>query len=221
MRVSQFEIYRLVQRALEGSGAPYGVDRDGAQAAAWLAARRLPALRPLLSDLPGLDGQFHGLKLAGTEIDAANRSAIAYASAVIDVARGHLGRGQPALWLRRCRTPLFLLPAATAVPGLSLAWRQAKGAVFCRDGCLHGSEAALLDPTPADIEIRAGAAVPEDLPVFLDPPELARRYGEALQQGVEVEDEIWRRIDAVAQRVQVPASTESRLRGAGGGDANL
>jgi Protein of unknown function (DUF3726) len=216
MRVSQFEIYRLVQRALEGSGAPYGVDRDGAQAAAWLESRGLPALRLLLADLPGLEGSFQGLKLSGGEIDAAGRSAIAYASAVIDLARG-----RPALRLRHCRSPLFLLPAATAVPGLSLAWRRAAGAVFCRDGFLHGSEAALLDAAPADIEIRAGGMVPANLPVFLGPPELARRYGEALQQGVEVEDDIWRRIGAVAQRVQVPASTESRLKGAGGGDANL
>src|SRR6516164_8110614 len=148
MRVSQFEIYRLVQRALEGSGAPYGVDRDGAQAIAWLEAHGLPGLRLLLADLTGLDGKFRGLKLGREEIDASDRSAIAYGSAVIDLARGW-----PALRLRRCRSPLFLLPAAIAVPGRSLAWSQAAGPVFCRDGFLHGSAAALLDPTPADIEI--------------------------------------------------------------------
>lgn len=221
MRVSQFEIHRLVQRALEGSGAPYGVDRDGAQAAAWLEARGLPALRLLLADLPALDGRFQGLKLADGEIDAANGPAIAYASAVIDLARSGLALGRPSLRLRRCRSPLFLLPAAMAVPGLLLEWRQAAGAVFCRDAFLHGSAAALLGAASADIEIRTGGPAPENLPVFLDPPALARRYGEALQRGVEVDDGIWRRIDTVARRVQVPASTESRLRGAGGGDANL
>ena len=55
---------------------------------------------------------------------------------------------------------------------------------------------------------------------FLDPAELARRYEISLAQGIEVDDALWRRIDAVAARVQVPASTESRLKGAGGGDAN-
>jgi hypothetical protein len=106
------------------------------------------------------------------------------------------------------------------VPGLALRWRQPAGEVLCRGSRIQGSEAALLDATPADVEIRTGAATASDLPVFLDPAELARRYERALAQGIEVEEEIWRRIDAVAARVQVPASTESRLKGAGGGDAN-
>jgi hypothetical protein len=214
MRVSQFEIHRLVQRALEGSGAPYGVDRDGARAVAWLEARGLPGLRLLLADLPGLDGRFQGLRLDGREVDAAGVSAIAYGSAVIDLART-----RPSLILRRCRSPLFVLPAAMDVPGMTLKWRQAAGEVFCRDARIHGSEAALLDATPTDVEIRTGAAAPAD-PAFLDPAGLARRYERALAQGVEVEAEIWRRIDAVAARVQVPASAESRRKGAGGGDAN-
>jgi hypothetical protein len=215
MRVSQFEIYRLVQRALEGSGAPYGVDRDGAQAVAWLEARGLPGLRLLLADLPGLDGKFRGLKLRGEEIDAGGLSAIAYGSAVLDLARG-----RPSLGLHHCRSPLFLLPAAAA-SGLTLCWRQAAGEIRCSDLGLHGSEAALLDATPADVEIRTGHSAGQVGPAFLDPAELARRYDRALEQGVEVDEKIWRPIDAVAARVQVPASPESRLKGAGGGDANL
>jgi hypothetical protein len=220
MRVSQFEIYRLVQRALEGAGAPYGVDRDGAQAVAWLEARGLPGLRLLLADLPGLEGRFEGLKLgrtaAGPAIDASGRSAIAYGGAVIDLARG-----LPSLRLRRCRSPVFLLPAAAAA-GLALRWRQGAGEVLCRvEGEIRGSESALLDVAPTEVEIDAGAAVAPGLPVILDGPALARRYEQALAQGVAVDGEIWRRIDAVAARVQVPASAESRLKGAGGGDANL
>ena len=215
MRVSQFEIYRLVQRALEGSGAPYGVDRDGAQAVAWLEARGLPGLRLLLADLPGLDGKFRGLKLGGEEIDAGGLSAIAYGSAVLDLAQG-----LPSLRLSHCRSPLFLLPGAAA-SGLTLCWRHTAGEIRCSDIGLHGSEAALLDATPADVEIRTGDSAGLAGPAFLDPAELARRYDRALEQGVEVDEEIWRQIDAVAARVQVPASPESRLKGAGGGDANL
>ena len=215
MRVSQFEIYRLAQRALEGSGAPYGVDRDGAQAAAWLEARRLPGLRLLQADLPRLDGKIRGLALRGEEIDAGGLSAIAYGSAVIDLARG-----RASLKLRRCRSPLFLLPSAAA-SGLTLSWRQAAGEARCSASGLHGSAPALFDSTPADVEIRSGDAAPPAGPAFLDAAELARRYGQALEQGVEVEEETWREIDAVAARVQVPASPESRLKGAGGGDANL
>ena len=109
MRVSQFEIYRLVQRALEGSGAPYGVDRDGAQAVAWLESRGLPGLRLLQEDLPLLEGRFTGLALTRNaediEIDAAGISAIAYGSAVIDLARDGSDAPPPSL-------PLAAVPAA-------------------------------------------------------------------------------------------------------------
>src|ERR1700740_1798531 len=86
MRVSQFEIYRLCQRALEGLGAPYGVDQDGARAVAWLEVRGLPGLTLLGADLAQLDGGFAGLRLrAGAAVDAAGRSAIAFCGAVVDL----------------------------------------------------------------------------------------------------------------------------------------
>jgi hypothetical protein len=221
MRVSQFEIYRLVQRALEGSGAPYGVDRDGAQAVAWLESRGLPGLRLLQDDLPLLEGRFTGLALkrngGGIEIDAAGISAIAYGSAVIDLARDGT-----ALHLRRCRSPLFLLPAAVAAGApLEIRWREILCATDADAGASLwvGDGEALLDAAPTEVEIRSGSAAMSTRP-FLDPAELARRYEISLAQGIEVGDALWRRIDAVAARVQVPASTESRLKGAGGGDAN-
>ena len=221
MRVSQFEIYRLVQRALEGSGAPYGIDRDGAQAVAWLESRGLPALHLLQEDLPLLDARFTGLTLTrnagGIEIDAAGVSAIAYAGAVIDLARDGT-----ILRLQRCRSPLFLLPAAVAagVP-LQLRWRDIFFAADADSGAIirvgHGQ--ALLDSAATEVDIRPGSAVPAPR-AFLDSAEFQRRYETSLAQGVEVDDALWRSIDAVAARVQVPASTESRLKGAGGGDAN-
>jgi Protein of unknown function (DUF3726) len=223
MRVSQFEIYRLVQRALEGAGAPYGVDRDGAQAVAWLESRGLPGLRLLQEDLPLIEGRFTGLQLKGSpggiEIDAAGAPAIAYGSAVIDLARG-----ASVLRLFRCRSPLFLLPAAVAGGApLELRWRKilcrAEDSAFLWNSEGGNAEAVLLDSAPTQVEIlRASTAM--SAPPFLDPAELARRYEISLAQGIQVDDELWRRIDAVAARVQVPASTESRLKGAGGGDAN-
>jgi hypothetical protein len=223
MRVSQFEIHRLVQRALEGSGAPYGVDRDGAQAVAWLESRELPGLRLLQGDLPLLEGRFTGLTLkqdaGGMEIDAAGISAIAYGSAVVDLARDGAS-----LRLRHCRSPLFLLPAAVAagVP-LEIRWREILCAAHPDAGASlwvgEGAD-ALLDSTPTEVEIRGGSTAMSARP-FLAPAELAGRYEISLAQGIEVDDALWRRIDAVAARVQVPASTESRLKGAGGGDANV
>jgi hypothetical protein len=169
--------------------------------------------------LPSLQGCFGGLRAeegeSGLEIDAGGVSAIAYGSAVIDLARG-----APKLRLRNCRSPLFVLPpgALAGVP-MELRW----GEVICSaDSSItlsaRGLE-ALLDASPADVEIRPGTIAAPVAPL-LDSATLASRYDHALLQGIEVDPEIWRRIDAVAARVQVPASAESRLRGAGGGDAN-
>jgi hypothetical protein len=219
MRVSQFEIYRLVQRALEGSGAPYGVDRDGAQSVAWLEARGLPGLRLLAQDLASLQGCFAGLRAAtgkaDPEIHAGGISAIAYGSAVIDLARG-----ASKLRLRNCRSPIFLLPpAALAGARLWLRW----GEVICSaDSSITlwaSSSEVLLEDAPAEIEILPGTVAAPAAP-FLDPATLASRYERALLQGIEIDQEVWDRIGAVAARVQVPASAESRLKGAGGGDAN-
>jgi hypothetical protein len=237
MRVSQFEIYRIVQRALEGSGAPYGVDRDGARAVAWLEARGLPGLARLDGDLPGLAGSFAGLRLgAGNVIEAAGRSAIAFADAALDLARAILSRSGGCLRLHDCRSPIFLLPAAIADPGpgMTLRWSLPRGDVVCRidaDGGveLEGGEGApldatLVDPGPAAVEIGPGFARAEASPPAsgsrLDSVALSRRLDLSLAQGIEVDAGIWRRIDAVAGRVQVPASEASRLKGAGGGDAN-
>ena len=90
MRVSQFEIYRLSQRALEALGAGYGVDRDGARATAWLEARSLPGLSLLAADLPDLERGIRPPRLEGEAdaeiaIDAAGGSAIAYAGALMDI----------------------------------------------------------------------------------------------------------------------------------------
>ena len=240
MRVSQFEIYRLVQRALEGLGSGYGVDRDAARTIAWLEARGLPGLARLDADLAELDRGIRPPTLeSGTTIDAGGGSAIAFASAVLDLLGARAATGVASLRLRRCRSPLFLIPAAVESRrgfALTLSWRGPDGDIAARvDGggrlklfLAHGQglPSALLDPVPRDIDLRAAPAAKRAAPLspglgsILDGRALARRLAHSLDHGIEVDPALWRRIDAVAARVQVPASAESRLKGAGGGDAN-
>jgi len=63
-------------------------------------------------------------------------------------------------------------------------------------------------------------AAPGPGPAALSAADLGRAYDRALDEGVAVDDEMWRRLSIAAARVQVPASEVSRLKGAGGGDAN-
>lgn len=224
MHVSQFEIYRLAQRALEASGAPDGIDRDGGRAVAWLEARGLPGLRLLRASLAALERGFAGLRLKGGRIDAAGLPALAYAGAVADLARI-----RPSLVIANCRSPLLLLPAAASAAeagtALSLCWDGLLWRVDAkREPSLYGMEDPeprpdWLDPAPQEVEIRR-APPASGARLVLESRALARRHDRSLSRGIEVETEAWEAIGAVAARVQVPASAESRLKGAGGGDAN-
>src|SRR5258706_6551289 len=94
MQVSQFEILRLVQRALEGLGAGYGVDRDGARAVAWLEAHGLPGLAALAANLPDLERGIRPPRLesgsaGGLALDARGAPAITVARAAIDLVSAH------------------------------------------------------------------------------------------------------------------------------------
>ncbi|HEY2891732.1 MAG TPA: DUF3726 domain-containing protein [Dongiaceae bacterium] len=230
MRVSQFEIYRLIQRAMEALGAGYGVDRDAARAVAWLEARALPGLAAFDAELPRLEA---GLPLARLQsrgeselVIEAGGSAIASAGAVLDLATT-VGR----LRLQGCTTPLFLIPgAADAAKNhpLSLAWQIAAGNVlltFSGGPNLFlppGTEvrSALLAEPQGDVVIERATAMPPELAPALTAETLAARLDESLNKGIAGAPALWRRLDAVAARIQVPASETSRERGAGGGDAN-
>ena len=249
MRVSQFEIYRICQRALEGLGAPYGVDRDGAEAAVWLEARGLPGLALLAGDLEHLAkpdafaGMTPPMATAGAaELDAAGRPSVAFLGAALDFLRllanqSPDGRGR--LAIRDCRSPLFLLPATVAAAGAGARFRLAWGDVAAEIGSdslsiwiapgriAPGRSAAqaLDERGPCAVELACGQgempAAPGSGPrAALSAVDLGRAYDRALDEGVAVDDGIWRRLSITAARVQVPASEVSRLKGAGGGDAN-
>lgn len=240
MRVSQNEVYRVAQRALEALGAPHGVDTDGAGAVAWLEARGLPGVALLAMALGRLAGAFEPLTppyRAEQEavVDLAGRPAIAWAGSLVDgldVLAGAGGR----LRLKACRWPLFLLPAAGRGRGLRLRWPVGTGTVACSadpaGGCrivgegLAGSlDAALRDDGPADVVLVTStstvrAAERSEVAQVLDAAALDERLGRTLAEGIEVEAAAWAAASAMARRVLVPASEQSRLRGAGGGDAN-
>jgi len=240
MRVSQFEIYRLIQRSMEALGAGYGVDRDAARAAAWLEARGLPGLVAFMAELAGLEAGMpvpRIVRRADTEIEIAlGGSAIACAGALLDLATGQMRQSAGVqLRLRGCTAPLYLIPAAAEadVP-LSLAWPSGVGEVgalvsqgnvtlFAAAPGIAIDAALLAEPT-GDVLLRA---IRETSPtrtgvgLGLSAEALRQRLDESLATGVAVDEELWQRLNSVAARVQVPASTTSRERGAGGGDANV
>jgi hypothetical protein len=239
MRVSQFEIYRLIQRSMEALGAGYGVDRDAARFVSWLEARGLPGLVMFEQQLARLEAGLPVPRIehqSEAEIDVVlDGAAIACAGALLDLAAGRARQsGAVQLRLRGCRAPLYLIPAAAEadIP-LSLTWPTALGEVgavmaqgnvtlFSRQGVKI--DAALLAEATGDVLLRAiGKTVPRrtGLGVALTADMLRQRLDGSFSAGVAVDPALWQRIDRVAGRVQVPATTVSRERGAGGGDANI
>lgn len=247
IRVSQNEVYRAAQRALEAAGAPFGIDRDGALAVAWLEARQLPGLDLLAVALGRLDGAFG--PFAAPEMDSTpavldleGRPALAASGAVLDC----LGllrdrQEQPVrLSIRRCRWPLFLLPAlATAAgggTGFLLRWRYGAAKVTCiaepTGRCRIVLESSRIDlgqvvrssgPVEALVQDRTSSvrqASRADPARIVDAETLEVALRRTLTAGILVDDALWTRIGEVAARVLVPPSDESRQRGAGGGDPN-
>lgn len=239
MRVSQFEIYRLIQRSMEALGAGYGVDRDAARFVAWLEARGLPGLAAFEQELGRLETGLPMPRLirhGEREIEIAlNGPAVACAGALLDLASGQVRQsGDVQLRLLGCTAPLYLIPASVEADlPLSLSWPTSCGEVdaviaqgdvnlFAKEGV--ALEAALLAEPAGEVLLGTiGKTSPRRTAVgmALTADSLRRRLDHSLDAGVAVDPALWQRIDRVAARVQVPASTVSRERGAGGGDANI
>ena len=120
--------------------------------------------------------------------------------------------------------------AASAEAGLRLAWGDVVVEVGPKGLSIQIAAgrpwlAALAEVGPLAVELsydrnRRPAAPVSGSKAGPTQAELALAYDRSLQEGVNVDDGLWQRLSAVAARVQVPASEVSRIRGAGGGDAN-
>jgi hypothetical protein len=247
MLVSQNEVYRLTQRALEGSGAPHGTDRDGAFAVAWLEARGLPGLVLLAAALDRMEGAFAPLAPPRREeetaiLDLQGRPAVAWGGAALDcfelLTAGPAGASL--LRVQSCRWPLFLLPFAArraeSGRGTRLHWGEGESAVFlsadpaagCRIVCAGEDRdfASVMAADPPKDVVLSGMMTAVRAPArprsvqVVDAARLDAALNRSLAEGIAVDDAVWARVGAVASRVLVPASEESRTRGAGGGDAN-
>ena len=238
MRVSQFEIYRVCQRVIEGAGAPDGVDDDAGHDIAWLEARGLPGLACLARDMEPAPAASGVVSRDGAALDMNGAPSVFAAGNIVGFAvASALGlAGEAAtIAVRRCASPIFLLPAAAghAHDGatLRIAWRSAVGeTAFLADRA--GVRIASHDDTPdarallagdgapveVTIECRAkagSAAVPDGMTVRIAPDDLARHYDDALANGVEVDEGVWQALKILSRKVLVPNSDRSRLRGAG------
>lgn len=241
MIVTRNEVEQWCLRAMTGAGAPAGVDEDAAGAAAWLAAHGFPAIDWLSAAVERWNDDRSATRLAklpsedGTDrFEADGRSAVFLSGLLIDsaVAAATTAPATTHVNVARLTDPLFLLPPAERHRQrgwiFELRWGQpgkvTGGARLGRDGpSLFGEIDDGETRAPQQVTIICSqdasvlgqeARLPPP-PVSLTTEDLTARAAATLENGIPVADEAWAKLKAQGMRALVPASEESRLRGAG------
>ena len=216
MIVTLAELESLAKRALAGRGAPPGLDEDAAFATAWLESRGLPALPALVAQLARQPIALRPLEGGDGSLDAGGQSAVLLCGALVDLAVLQGSGGT--LVVRNLSDPLFLLPLADrrrrAGWSFELGWGgRAAACIDKRNGAgLMVKPGDLAHATAVDVRIAVhGDALAMTLPQ-IDYEAHRRR---ALATGLLVDDLLWHRLGEHAASALVPATAESRERGAG------
>jgi hypothetical protein len=242
LRHSGNEIFRITQKAVEGSGAAAGLDIDTAKAAVWLSSHGFSVLETLAVELERASGQAgtSGLALAGDgKVEASGKPGAVLATSLVDLllatAEGQGGTAR--LHITGLSSPLFLLAAAAR--HLRAGWHFRFDAVdgqsdarFVLTAAPEAGFSILAAPgTSPDRAAEASActveavcaASGEDLPpstetgltAIVDAAAFDAAARRSLSEGIPIAPETWRRLWKSAKKVLVPASEQSRLRGAG------
>ncbi len=204
MRVSLNEVEIAFRRAAVGLGWPYGLAEDFGSAAAWMAAHGLDPVEAGLEALRrspkaiSAERSAEGWHLAGTPVLAAGPAAFDLLAA--DETARHVR-------LDEVDVPFLLLGFA----GIAAA---ARGVEFAIDFGPVGVARVAGDCTC----LAAGPPAPGvGATITMERPAVAAAPGAPPVAGFEVNDALWQRLSAHAARILVPASRDSRLRGAGAG----
>lgn len=241
MRRSLNEVERTCQKAAEGAGAPAGLDVDAGRGAAWLAARGLPVLAELAHDLTSFADlaaacRFDRECAHAATLQADDKAGAVVAPLLIDllVARAASEEAPAALAVGGLTAPLFLLPPAARYGAegwcfqLSLASDARRAALHVADGgraeilahadcdvaaLFAGGRAWTLEAACAPARLATGDA--PSLGVLRNAEHLAAAAEKSLAEGVSPDPEAWERLNRLATKVLVPASEQSRRRGAG------
>ncbi len=227
MIVTLNEVQRACQKALFGAGVPAGLDDDAADATVWLEACGIPALASLVDVLERWTGDSSAISVAETApgtFDTGGRSAVLVGSSLIDLAIARANsNGTGCLKVSGLKDPRFLVPWAANYAedewGLQLTWNRQAASVHSIGGVtLFGDWAAPAEgPCDVTIECRYSWSGGFDVPLSVahSNADLEARYDQTLSTGLAVDDEVWQTIARHACRTLVPASADSRARGAG------
>lgn len=210
--LNEVEVYG--RRAARGAGMSWGLAEESGKASRWLAERGLPGVELLVRLLTANDGRAYANMapvIAGDCWRAADGELCpvccgAALSDRIDV----LERGEE-ICLSGVAYPLLLAPFLgrswrSKDASCELCWSNVRVSIFADGVAIESEEdSALMSERAEEVTLSVGRhreAHPTHHP----------RVG-----GVRTQRSVWDALDALAKRTYVPASDESRVRGAGAG----
>jgi Protein of unknown function (DUF3726) len=208
MIVSRNEIESLALKASRGAGMSWGLAEEASIAAGWLAEHALP----WAGTLAALLAQAHNTSAPQVEGPAItpSRPGTRLCPIVTGALLSDLGQSAAPLQIRDLLAPLWLVPflASWAGPLTRLSWGDVH-LLIAQDSVagMATSGAATLASAFADR-------------VTITPEPLGRMPASAprcASSGYDVPDDAWRALQQLEHRTYVPASTQSRLAGAGAG----
>jgi hypothetical protein len=210
MIVSRNEIESLALKAARGAGMSWGLAEEAAVAAGWLAEHALP----WADTLAGVLAQAHTTsppRIAGQQI-VPSRSGTRLCPIMTGALLSDLGPPASAMEVRNLLAPLWLAPflASWAGPdcGARLSWGHAH--LLVAQGAVAGADAFPAAALAAPFADRVAIA--------LEPiGRLAQSRPHREPSGYAAPDNAWSAMQELEQKTYVPASTHSRLAGAGAG----
>lgn len=210
--LNEVEIYG--RRAARGAGMPWGLAEEAGKASRWLAERGLPGVELLVRLLTANDGRSYA-SMAPVIVDGrwqapAGELCPVCSGAALSDRIDVLARGEE-ICLSALAYPLLLAPFLDHSWRLDeasyeLRWPNVRVSVFAGDVMLDCQKAsAHLSERVDEVKVSVGTyrkAHPTHRP----------RIG-----GVKTPLAVWRAMGVLAKRTYVPATEESRARGAGAG----
>lgn len=219
MRLSLNEIEVTARKAALGAGYPLGLAEDAGAAAAWLAAAGFPIAELMTAALETARAEPR-LELNGANArivaEQGPCSALRVAPSACDIVLAAAGSGEPVAVEATLDVPVIAIAQAALVSassGVSLrieiagepAMEVAQGQPVFFTG------AAKLSALRGEA-VRISIADPQPQPPVPGPGRET-----ALGQGIPVDAGLWEAIRRLAARTLVPATLQSRERGAGAG----
>ena len=215
-------------------GFPYGADEDAAYMVSWLELNKLNGVKLFANTFKNFDNQYEGRinfeDINATTFDLKNISLLMKGPGLFDYCEAQLQKSNDiSVSLTNCIDPYYLLP---------LMFKSSKKINYCRalwgdkerkNVICEAQKNLIRFGTASNLKIKNKDQVElffskknKKMNIFKD---ITKKITiETMQNNFESalspETKDWQIISKIAKRTFVPESEESRIKGAGGGDAN-